>query len=67
MDSKSLIYNILQPYGWGAIIVLHGLIAVLRLLYAVKAGVDLGGRRVIKKKKTKLHDWSYYSKPPLIA
>lgn len=67
MNSKLLITNILQPYGWGAILLLHGLIAVLRLLYAVKAGVDLDPEEAQYWLWSKFPDWSYYSKPPLIA
>lgn len=67
MNFKDLKISILQPYGWGAILLLHGLIAILRLLYAIKSGVDLDPEEAQYWLWSKYPDWSYYSKPPLIA
>lgn len=57
----------LTTFGWGTIILLHVLIALLRILYAVKGGFDLDAEEAQYWLWSKYPDWSYYSKPPLIA
>lgn len=67
MNSKSLKINALNPYGWWSILLLHGVSIILRLLYAIKAGVDLDPEEAQYWLWSQYPDWSYYSKPPLIA
>lgn len=59
--------RILTSFGWGAVLLLHVLIALLRILYAVKGGFDLDAEEAQYWLWSKYPDWSYYSKPPLIA
>lgn len=57
----------LDLFGWGTIILVQLVVILLRLLYAVKAGVDLDAEEAQYWLWSKYPDWSYYSKPPLIA
>lgn len=57
----------ITPYGWGAIILLHAFIVMLRILYTVHGGFDLDPEEAQYWLWSKYPDWSYYSKPPLIA
>jgi hypothetical protein len=59
--------KLLTSYGWGSIILLHVIIVVLRILYTVNGGFDLDAEEAQYWLWSKFPDWSYYSKPPLIA
>lgn len=59
--------SILTSFGWRAVLLLHFFIAMLRILYAVKGGFDLDAEEAQYWLWSQYPDWSYYSKPPLIA
>ena len=59
--------KLLTTFGWGAILFLHVVIALLRILYTVKGGYDLDAEEAQYWLWSQYPDWSYYSKPPLIA
>ncbi|MFD0977209.1 glycosyltransferase family 39 protein [Salinimicrobium gaetbulicola] len=67
MKHNYLKAKLLNNFGWGAILLVHLVVILLRLLYAVKAGVDLDPEEAQYWLWSKHPDWSYYSKPPLIA
>ena len=67
MKHNYLRTKILNNFGWGAIILVQLVVILLRLLYSVKSGVDLDPEEAQYWLWSKYPDWSYYSKPPLIA
>ncbi len=54
-------------YGWKHIFTLYIIVSILRILFAVLGGIDLDPEEAQYWLWSKYPDWSYYSKPPLIA
>ncbi len=57
----------LNAYGWRSVILLYVIVAVLRITYTINGGYDLDAEEAQYWLWSKHPDWSYYSKPPLIA
>ncbi|SNR77303.1 ArnT family glycosyltransferase [Lutibacter flavus] len=59
--------SITLNYGWKQIVLLYIVVSALRILFAVSGGIDLDPEESQYWLWSKHLDWSYYSKPPLIA